>query len=442
MEQDSSLTLHRERLFSTLLVMAGLTALAFSIWETSWKSPGLEQGLMAVLFTSAIVLADHFPVHLTRGTKASMTTLPIYLGVVLLPPPLAILAAGLGLLVAEIRARKERGLLPRDIAATSGQWMVATFLGSQVLNINIHWLSEDSAKFIALVACALAFMATDFVIFAASSTYILKEDFLQVLKTAVFESIGVEGTQYIIAILGALAVREDRWSLPLLIIPVIITYITFKNIKEVRNDTLVMLEDMADTVDLRDVYTGGHSRRVADLAAQTLNQLKIFGHEAEIIVTAARLHDIGKIGIPDDILKKPDRLTPEEMLVMQSHSEKGADLISKYKTFSRGVSMIRHHHERWDGRGYPARFRDYQIPFGARVIAVADSFDAMTSDRPYRKALPYERVRQELIDFAGTQFDPLVVEGFLRIPPEDWRRIRDAAERLDLAGADFGSGIL
>jgi HD-GYP domain-containing protein (c-di-GMP phosphodiesterase class II) len=418
MDQDTSLTLHRERLFSTLLALAGLSALAFSVLETSWKNLGLEQVLMAVLFTGAVILADHFPVHLTRGTKASMTSLPIYMAAVLLPAPLAILTAGFGLTVAELRTRRDRGLLPRDIASTSGQWMVATFLGSLTYNVNIPWLSDDSSKFITLVACALVFLATDFLIFAISNTYILREDFLQVLRTAVFEGIGIEGAQYIIAILGALVVHEDRWSLPLLVVPVIITYITFKNIKEVRNDTLVMLEDMADTVDLRDIYTGGHSRRVADLAAQILNRLKIFGHEAEIIVTAARLHDIGKIGIPDDILKKPDRLTPEEMLVMQSHSQKGADLISKYKTFSRGVSMIRHHHERWDGHGYPGRLRDYQIPFGARVIAVADGFDAMTSDRPYRRALSEKQAIQILLEGRGKQWDPAIVEAFVDLISE------------------------
>jgi HD-GYP domain-containing protein (c-di-GMP phosphodiesterase class II) len=100
------------------------------------------------------------------------------------------------------------------------------------------------------------------------------------------------------------------------------------------------------------------------------------------------------------------------------------------------------HQERFDGTGYPRGLKGEEIPIGARIFACADALDAMTSDRPYRKALPYERVRQELIDFAGTQFDPLVVEAFLRIAPEDWRRIRDTAERAVLSGAEFGSGIL
>lgn len=413
MEQNPSLTLYRERLFSTILVLGGLIALMFSLKETSWTDFRIEEVLIAVLFTSSVVFADHFPIHLTRGTKASLTNLPIYIGTVLLPAPLAMLIAGFGLLIAEIRARNERGLLPRDIASTAGQWMVTTYLSSQILQVNIPWLSDDPTKFVVLVACALNFLITDFLVFAISSTYILKEPFLRVLKSTLLEGIGVESVQYVIAILGTLVVLEERWFLPLLVIPTIIAYVTFKNSKEVQNDTLRLLENLADIVDLRDIYTGGHSRRVADLVNQTLNQLKIFGKEAEIIVTAARLHDIGKIGTPDDILKKPGRLTEEEMLVMQSHSQRGADLISKYNTFSRGVSMVRHHHERWDGHGYPDRLKDYEIPFGARVIAVADSFDAMTSDRPYRQALSETQAIQILLEGRGDQWDPGIVDALV-----------------------------
>jgi len=216
----------------------------------------------------------------------------------------------------------------------------------------------------------------------------------------------------LIAIFGALAIDESIWSLPLLILAAITTYLTFKNIKEVKHETLQLLEDMADTVDLRDIYTGGHSRRVADLVRQTLIQLNIYGQEAKLIETAARLHDIGKIGIPDSVLQKPSKLSPEEMLIMQTHSEMGGKLIVKYKDFSRGALMIRHHHESWNGHGYPDRLKEYEIPFGARVIAVADSFDAMTYDRPYRKALSPKQAVQILLMGRGKQWDPSVVNAF------------------------------
>jgi HD-GYP domain-containing protein (c-di-GMP phosphodiesterase class II) len=192
-----------------------------------------------------------------------------------------------------------------------------------------------------------------------------------------------------------------------------ITYLAFKNVKEMRHETVQILEDLADTVDLRDRYTGGHSKGVAELVHQTLIQLKISGPEAMLIETSARLHDIGKIGIPDSILKKPGLLLPEELAVMRTHSQKGAELIAKYKDFSRGAMMIMHHHERWDGDGYPSGLKEYAIPFGARVISVVDSFDAMTSDRPYRKALSANQAVQILLEGRGTQWDPNIVDAFV-----------------------------
>jgi putative nucleotidyltransferase with HDIG domain len=170
---------------------------------------------------------------------------------------------------------------------------------------------------------------------------------------------------------------------------------------------------MADEVDLRDPYTGGHSRRVQELCAKILNRLQIYGPEADVILTSACLHDIGKIGISDTILNKPGRYSPEERQVMQTHARKGAELLGKYTDFSQGVKNILHHHEHWDGQGYPEGLRGFDIPFGARVIAVADSYDAMTSNRPYRPAMTEETARQILRRGAGSQWDPKIVEVLL-----------------------------
>jgi len=412
MDQQSE-TVLREKVIAMLLGLAGLSVFALSIAETPWMSLKLAQILPAVLLTGAVILADQYPIHLGRGTKASLTSLPIYLGAVLLPAPIAIFAAGGGLLSSNLQSRADRGLLPRDIVSTTGQWMVIAFLGHQVNHLSIPGLDGHFARFILLGASALAFLVADFTIFSLTNSFILQEPFPRTLKTTFLEGIDIEGIQLLVAILGALAIDESIWALPLLAVPAITTYITFKNIKEVRFETLQLLEDMADTVDLRDIYTGGHSRRVADLVRQTLIQLEIFGQEAAIIETAARLHDIGKIGIPDDVLQKPGRLTPEEMLIMQTHSEKGANLIAKYKDFSRGSLMIMHHHESWDGHGYPGRLKGFEIPFGSRVIAVADSFDAMISDRPYRKALSAKQAVQILLKGRGKQWDHSVVNAFV-----------------------------
>lgn len=414
MSQPSA-TVYRERVIAVVLGLAGFLVLTVSVAETPWSSLKPLQILLAVLLAGMVILADQYPIHLGHRTKAAMTSLPIYLGVVFLPAPLAILVGGVGMLVSNLLARTERGLLPRDFASTVGQWMFIAFIGSQINLLTIPGLDQHTERFFLLTASALAFLFLDFTIFSLSNSFILKEPFLHTFKVTFLGAIDFEGIQLLVALLGALAIDENSWALPLFAAAVITTYYTFKNIKEVKYETLRLLEDMADTVDLRDIYTGGHSRRVAELVRRTLIQLEIYGPEATLIETAARLHDIGKIGIPDDILKKPGKLSPEETAVMQTHSEQGAKLISKYRDFGRGALILRHHHESWNGHGYPSHLKGYEIPFGSRVIAVADSFDAMNSDRPYRKALSAELSIQILVEGRGKQWDPDVVDAFTAI---------------------------
>jgi putative nucleotidyltransferase with HDIG domain len=199
---------------------------------------------------------------------------------------------------------------------------------------------------------------------------------------------------------------------------------------------------MLSALDKRDNETQGHSLRVVAYTERLAKEIGIGEPGLTAIRRGALLHDVGKIGVPDAILRKPGKLDHDEWLVMKKHSELGYEMLRDIRFLRDAALIVLTHQERFDGGGYPRGLRGEEIPIGARIFACADALDAMTSDRPYRKALPYERVRQELIDYAGTQFDPLVVEAFLRIPPDHWRRIRDASERLVLAGTDFGGGIL
>jgi HD-GYP domain-containing protein (c-di-GMP phosphodiesterase class II) len=406
-------TVFKERVVAAFLATAGTYAFALSLQSLNVAEISGEEYLLALLFAGGIILANQYPIHLLRGTKLSLINLPIFLSVVLLSAPLAVLAVGIGVLVAHLLTRVERGLLPRDIASAVGQWMFTAFLGYQLAHLSLPESYGHASRLSLLLLCTISFLLIDFILFSISHSFIHGESFFSYLKLVIKEGFFLEVIQYLIAILGTLAAYEDLWSLILLIAPISITYIAFKNIKETRYETLRILKDMADTVDLRDIYTGGHSKRVADLVSQTLVQLKISGPEATLIEISARLHDIGKIGIPDHILMKPGKLSPEEMAVMQTHPRKGADLISKYKDFSRGALIIMHHHERWDGMGYPVGLKGHEIPFGARLIAVADSFDAMTSDRPYRKALSANQAFQILLEGRGKQWDPQIVNTFV-----------------------------
>lgn len=168
-------------------------------------------------------------------------------------------------------------------------------------------------------------------------------------------------------------------------------------------------------LEVRDFYTRRHSTRVARYACRIAKEMGCTEEELDVINVAGMLHDIGKIGIRDDILLKPGRLTDEEFEKIKEHPGIGADIISRLGLWDREVEIIRHHHERFDGKGYPQGLAGEAIPRLARIMAVADCFDAMASDRPYRKEMDMSLVLKIIRENSGTQFDPQVVEAFFRI---------------------------
>lgn len=166
-------------------------------------------------------------------------------------------------------------------------------------------------------------------------------------------------------------------------------------------------------LDLKDLNTGIHSTRLAEWALHVAGELGLDASALADIEVAALLHDIGKIGIPDAILNKPSRLTSEEYDLMKKHPEYGWIVLRQVPGFERASLLILHHHESFDGKGYPAGLKAEEIPIGSRIVSVIDSFDAMVSSRPYRRGLPFEEAERRLIDASGTQFDPGVLKCFL-----------------------------
>ena len=175
---------------------------------------------------------------------------------------------------------------------------------------------------------------------------------------------------------------------------------------------------LAQAVEIRDPYTGGHTQRVTDYSLLIAEELRISAADRRHIQIGTPLHDIGKIGIDDAILRKPGRLTAEEFAVMKTHPEKGAAILQTIPDLGAIIPIVRNHHECWDGTGYPDKLSGEQIPRLARIVAVADAFDAMTSDRPYRKGMPVDKAYSEIESRAGTQFDPQVAQAFVQLRPK------------------------
>ena len=199
------------------------------------------------------------------------------------------------------------------------------------------------------------------------------------------------------------------------------------------------LEAMILALDLREHETGHHSYRVTEYALNLARHLKLGEAQLSVLAKGALLHDIGKIGVPDEILLKPDSLTDEEWGLMKQHAQHGYDLLNKIEFLEESSLIVYTHHERYDGKGYPRGLAGDDIPLGARIFSVVDALDAMTSKRVYKEALPFEEAIERIKKASGTQFDPMVVETFVNIPVEEWKNIRKMVANT---GSQYLKGLM
>jgi putative two-component system response regulator len=185
------------------------------------------------------------------------------------------------------------------------------------------------------------------------------------------------------------------------------------------------LKALTTALETRDLETHGHSERVVSYSLRLGREYGLNSQLMKALEFGSLLHDIGKIGVPDSILRKPAKLTPDEWVLMREHPMHGQQILRGIKFLEGAARVVAQHHEKWDGSGYPAGLSAEEIDICARIFSVADAFDAITSDRVYRKGKSYEAAAQELDDWAGKQFDPKVVEAFHRVPQEDWRELHE-----------------
>jgi putative nucleotidyltransferase with HDIG domain len=195
------------------------------------------------------------------------------------------------------------------------------------------------------------------------------------------------------------------------------------------------LEAMGDALDLRDQETEGHSKRVTAYTIALARAMGLDSEELRVIARGAFLHDIGKIATPDRILLKPGRLDLDEMSVMREHCERGYEMVRKIPFLREAAEIVYAHQECFDGSGYPRGLRGNEIPLGARIFAIADTLDAMTSDRPYRSETTFAEASKEIARCSGGQFDPQIVEVFLRIPLESWSSLRAETVKQSSSGS-------
>ena len=219
--------------------------------------------------------------------------------------------------------------------------------------------------------------------------------------------------------------NENVFSLPQLLTNITLMNLTdqVNNFEKKEKEILEMAaRSILLALDMKDSYTFGHSTRVAFYSQELGKEMGLSSEELYQLELASLFHDIGKIGIPDNILLKPTRLSQDEFAIMKTHPERSEEVLKNFSPFEKIAKYARHHHERYDGKGYPDNLKGEDIPYFSRIILISDTFDAMTSDRPYRKGLPYDVAFSELEEFAGSQFDPKLSKVFVKAMEKDQKK--------------------
>ena len=420
------------RFYVACVVLAALPALAIA--TIGLHAPTLtEISTAGILFIFAW-LAQRFPVHLGPKLKVTVEDGATFAAALVLAPAIAMVVAG-GSNVLGFRMNGKTPLYNRLFNAAAALLSTgAAALTFQALRADAR--VADSPLAIAAAAVVGYLVRTEVV--DAAIALQLRRSLLAAWWLDHRRDIMQISCLYALGGLAAIVAQDHAWAFFLFVAPVALVLVSFRETIRLRSQTRVAILRLADLIDARDAYTFGHSMRVADYAERVARRFGMQETQIELVREAARLHDVGKIATDDHILQKPGPLTREEMSDMQDHSEHGYDFLKQLPEFWEGAQLVRLHHERFDGSGYPRGIGGSDLPQEASIIAVADAWDAMTSDRPYRRALTPGRAEAELLRLSGTQWDPEVVHAFIAMIEED--RARPAAARvalgarLDVAG--------
>jgi putative nucleotidyltransferase with HDIG domain len=373
--------------------------------------------LPTFLILTAISAATEFvAVPLDEGGMLSVATIPHVATIVLLPPSMAAVSIGLAVGIEEIIGRRGGLKTTFNIASFMLTALVAGSAAGLIGNLADLAAPGSTGHLLIFPLTAIAgggYYLVNALLLAGVLATVTGDSFWHLFRSNTRDTGLTElGGATLGALFGLLWIVEPLWT-PFLALPGAVISLSLHHIWQLQSQTIQAVRSMAEIVDRRDSSTFHHSERVATYAVALANELDLSEETVELVERAASVHDLGKIGIPDHILLKPSPLTPAERSQMSRHTEIGADILGNYELFRKGADIVRHHHESYDGSGYPGGLAGERIPIGARVVAVADAFDAMTSDRPYRSALPLDEAVARLRAGAGLQWDPVAVGAFL-----------------------------
>ena len=376
------------------------------------------KGLAGVAYWTVLALAaSALPVQLPRGTVVSVAAAPI-VGAAILGGPLAGAIVGV---IGTIDSREARGDVPwygtlfnhAQLAISGTLAGVAFVLISEVLSQgSFSFFSIES--FLAAIVAGLVFLTINWSLASAAVSartgLPIRTIWAQDLGAVALSFAGLVPIAWLMAETFQLPNNIGWWATPLFAVPLFTTRVAYARYVETRELFEQTIEALSKAVDARDPYTRNHSSRVSHIAEAMCREMRLPEHEIERITWAGLLHDIGKIGIRDNVLLKEGPLDKSERILMNQHPAIGAEIVAPASQLATEAPLIRAHHEWFNGSGYPDGREALDIPRGARILTIADAYEAMTSSRPYRKTpLTHEQAVDQLERFSGIQFDPQIV---------------------------------
>lgn len=365
------------------------------------------------LFVAMIAVADLFPIITMRGDAEVTMSMALLLGcAILFGPAFSATATFLGTTAAELRQKRAWYKVVFNVSQLVLTVTIVAVVYKSLADPDTIFLNSDR-DLGALVIAGFLYYFMNNTLVPLMVAFVERVHVFTVWRVA-FRDLALHELAMIpLGAMLALLWQATPWAIILAILPVLVVRFSMGLVRDLREQTKVTLFALADAIDARDPYTFQHSQRVASYADLIAKEMNLPYDELDTLVTSARIHDLGKIGMPDRLLLKPGAFTPEERTEFRRHVGLGEKLLSRFPAFGLGREIVEDHHEWYDGSGYPRGKKGEEIPLGARILSVADAFDAMTSDRPYRKAMAREKAIAELQKFSGTQFDPRVVQAFI-----------------------------
>lgn len=406
------------RVYWAIVVMAGIGAIAGSAVVLAVSAPQLKIQLAISMVALAVlaVIFERMVIELVTFDEAaaqSIGSVAFIAAVVVLPWYAAILVASLGVATAQLKRPPIKSLfnICKTALAVGAGALVFQWLGG---NSTLETSSGPTIAhaLLSMAALSFAYYAASILLLTTMIALLSGQKIWQIYHANHLTTTLQEATAIGLGLmLGGFWLFSPAFA-PLVALPVVMAYFSIQTSVRIQQETRQSVLALSESIDHRDPLTYDHSKRVAVLSVALARELDLSHEQVATIELSALVHDIGKIGIPSEILMKPGKLTPEERAQMEMHPVIGYDMLRHYKQFRKGLGIVRWHHEAWDGTGYPDRIPSREVPIEARVVCIADAFEAMTADRPYRKAMSSAVAFERLEEAAGTQFDPNLVPVF------------------------------